>query len=394
MDPKILALLVSARGCYTASMTLNINIETKNVIKIFTIAVLFTVGVFALTRMYDALVLVITAFFFALALNPAVSFVSRFMPKKKRGLAVALVMIVGVALVSFVAFSIISPVAREASAFADIVPDRLAAIRRGDTFIGEKIQQYNLQDDIDNALKNTQDNIESIAKTGVSRVGDLGNSFITILTGFVMTVLMLLNGPVLLRKMADKIYRDKTLRERHEGVADRMYKVVTGYVNGQVLIALIASLFALGALFLLRIPYPLPLASIVFIFGLIPLIGNTLAAILVVLFSFVLKDVTSALILGAFFVLYQQIENATLQPLIQGKTTQLPTLVIFVSVVLGVALMGPIGGLFAIPAAGCVKVLLGDYLQHRDDLEVGDTPLKLATKLKNKLTEKVAAKIQ
>ncbi|MFO0971681.1 MAG: AI-2E family transporter [Candidatus Saccharimonadales bacterium] len=375
-------------------MTLNINIETKNVIKIFTIAVLFTVGVFALTRMYDALVLVITAFFFALALNPAVSFVSRFMPKKKRGLAVALVMIIGVALVSFVAFSIISPVAREASAFADIVPDRLAAIRRGDTFIGEKIQQYNLQDDIDNALKNTQDNIESFAKTGVSRVGDLGNSFITILTGFVMTVLMLLNGPVLLRKMADKIYRDKTLRERHEGIADKMYKVVTGYVNGQVLIALIASLFALGALFLLRIPYPLPLASIVFIFGLIPLIGNTLAAILVVLFSFVLKDVTSALILGAFFVLYQQIENATLQPLIQGKTTQLPTLVIFVSVVLGVALMGPIGGLFAIPAAGCVKVLLGDYLQHRDDLEVGDTPLKLATKLKNKLTEKVAAKIQ
>jgi predicted PurR-regulated permease PerM len=375
-------------------MTLNINIETKNVIKIFTIAVLFTVGVFALTRMYDALVLVITAFFFALALNPAVSFVSRFMPKKKRGLAVALVMIVGVALVSFVAFSIISPVAREASAFADIVPDRLAAIRRGDTFIGEKIQQYNLQDDIDNALKNTQDNIESFAKTGVSRVGDLGNSFITILTGFVMTVLMLLNGFVLLRKMADKIYRDKTLRERHETVAGKMYRVVTGYVNGQVLIALIASLFALGALFLLRIPYPLPLASIVFIFGLIPLIGNTLAAILVVLFSFVLKDLTSALILGAFFVLYQQIENATLQPLIQGKTTQLPTLVIFVSVVLGVALMGPIGGLFAIPAAGCVKVLLGDYLQHRDDLEVGDTPIKLATKLKNKLTEKVAAKIQ
>ncbi len=375
-------------------MTLNINIETKNVIKIFALAVLFTGGVFALSRMYDALVLVITAFFFALALNPAVTFVSRFMPAKKRGLAVALVMVVGVALVGFITFSIISPVAKEASAFADIVPARIEAIRRGDTFIGSKIKQYNLQDNIDSMLKNAQSNIDQFATSGLSRVGDVGNSFLTTLTGFVMTVLMLLNGPALIKRFADRVYRDKSLRQRHENVAEKMYRVVTGYVNGQVLIALIASLFALGALFLLRVPYPLPLASIVFIFGLIPLIGNTIAAILVILFSFVLKDVTSALILGVFFILYQQIENASLQPLIQGKTTQLPTLVIFVSVVLGVALMGPIGGLFAIPAAGCIKVILSDYLQHRDDLSPNDSPVRLATKLKNKLTEKVTAKVQ
>src|SRR5690606_31744701 len=113
----------------------------------------------------------------------------------------------------------------------------------------------------------------------------------------------------------------------------------------------------------------------------------TIAAILVALFTFVLKDFTSAMLIAGFFILYQQIENATLQPLIQGKTTQLPTLVIFVSVVLGVALMGPIGGLFAIPVAGCVKVLLNDYLEHRDDLRADDTPIKLATKIKNKFTK-------
>lgn len=369
-------------------MTLNINVETKNIIKIFTIAVLFTIGVFAVLRMYDALVLVGTAFFFALALNPAVSFLSRYMPKKKRGPAVAIVMVIGLSLLSFVIFSIISPVAREASAFADTVPQRLEDLRSGDTAIGRAIERYNLQDDIDGALESTKNNVESFAKTAVSRAGQFGNSLITSITGFVMTVLMLLSGPTLIKSLAGKLYRDKTLRERHEAVAGKMYKVVTGYVNGQVMIALVASLFSLGAMFLLRIPYPLPLAAIVFMFGLIPLIGNTLAAILVVLFTFVLKDITSALIIGAFFVLYQQIENATLQPLIQGKTTQLPTLVIFVSVVLGVALMGPIGGLFAIPAAGCAKVLLNDYLEHRDDLSPKDSPIKLATKIKNKLTSK------
>lgn len=373
-------------------MTLNINVETKNIIKVFTLAVLFTIGVFAVIRMYDALILVATAFFFALALNPAVSYVSKYMPKNKRGPAVAIVMVAGLAILSFVIFSIISPVTREASAFADTVPERLAEIRSGDTVIGELIQKYNLQDEIDNIVENTKNNVEGFGKTAVSKAGQFGNSLVSSITGVVITVLMLLNGPSLIKRLADKVYRDQALRKRHESVASKMYRVVTGYVNGQVLIALVASLFALGALFLLRVPYPLPLASIVFIFGLIPLIGNTLAAILVVLFTFVLKDLTSALILGAFFVLYQQIENATFQPLIQGRTTQLPTLVIFVSVVLGVALMGPIGGLFAIPVAGCAKVLINDYLTHRDDLSATDSPIKFATKLKNKLSEKVSSK--
>lgn len=373
-------------------MTLNINVETKNVIKVFTLAVLFTIGVFAVIRMYDALVLIATAFFFALALNPAVDFISKYMPGKKRGLAVAITMLVGFALLSFIIFSIVSPVAREASAFADTVPTRLRSIKDGDNFVGGIIQKYNLQDEIDSVLHNTKNNVETYAKTAVSKAGQFGNSLISSISGFVITVLMLMNGPALLKSMADKVYRDKSLRERHEIVASKMYRVVTGYVNGQVVIALVASAFSLGALFLLRVPYPLPLAAIVFVFGLIPLIGNTLAAVLVVLFAFVLKDVTSAVILGIFFVLYQQIENATLQPLIQGKTTQLPTLVIFISVVLGVALMGPIGGLFAIPVAGCAKVILNDYLQHRDGATKNSPPIKLAAKLKNKLSKEASSK--
>lgn len=365
-------------------MTLNINVETKNVIKVFALAVLFIIGVVGLARMYDALVLIATSTMFALALNPAVSFLSKYMPRKKRGPAVAIVMVVAFALVSFLVFSIVTPVTKEAAAFADNVPQRLEEIHNGETFIGRTIQKYHLEDDIDDAVQSAKDNVEAFAKTAVNRVGQFGSSLLTSVTGVVITILMLLNGPALLKRFADKLYVDNDLRKRHESLGSKMYQVVTGYVNGQVLVALIASLFALGALFLLRIPYPLPLAAIVFTFGLIPLIGNTMAAIIVVLFTLVLKDMTSALILTAYFILYQQIENATLQPTVQGRTTQLPTLVIFVSVILGVALMGPIGGLFAIPAAGCIKILLVDYLEHRDHLKVTDSPKTMIEKLKNK----------
>ncbi len=365
-------------------MTLNINVETRNVIKVFTLAVLFTVGVFALIKMYDALVLIATAAFFALALNPAVSFLSRYMPKKKRGPAVFLVMITAFALLSVLIFSIIKPVANEASAFADTVPERIAELNSTDNAVGRVIDKYNLQDEIDNVVNSAKDRLQEFAQRAVSKAGQFGNSLITSVTGLVITVLMLLNGPRLLKHSADKLYRSNLLRERHEKIFGKMYGVVTGYVNGQVVVALVASLVALGALFVLKVPYPLPLAAIVFVFGLIPLIGNTIAAILVVLFALILKDLTAALILVAFFVLYQQIENATLQPLVQGRTTQLPTLVIFVSVVLGVALMGPIGGLFAIPAAGCAKILLQDYLDNRPT-HPSDTPKNLASKLKSSL---------
>lgn len=369
-------------------MTLNVNVETKNLIKIFTIAVLFTLGVFGVIRMYDAIVLILTAFFFALALNPAVSFLSKYMPWKKRGPAVALVMIIALALLSFLTFSIITPVAREASAFAKSVPARIDEIQNGNSPLGRLIDKYNLEDDITSVVESSQEHLQSIASSAIDRVGQFGNSIVTSISGLVITILMLLNGPALMKSASKKIYRDKELRERHEILISKMYGVVTGYVNGQVLVALVASLAALGIMFLLKVPYPLPLASIVFVFGLIPLIGNTLAAIIVVLFTLVLKDSTSALLLGGFFILYQQIENATLQPMVQGKTTQLPTLVIFVSVILGVAAMGPIGGLFAIPIAGCAKILIVDYLDHRSYRD--KTPKNIASKLSDQLKKVVS----
>lgn len=370
-------------------MTVNINVETKNIIKVFTLAVLFTLGVFAIIKMYDALVLIATALFFALALNPAVSFISKYTPKNKRGPAVALVMISAVVLLGIVIFSIVTPVANEAAEFADSVPQRIEEIKSGDNLLGETIQRFDLQDEVEGLFDTAEQNVRSFAASALEQVGRFGNGLITTITGFVMTVLMLLNGPQLMKRVMDKVYRDESERERHTKLFGRMYNVVTGYVIGQVTLATVASLFALGMLFILKVPYPLPLAAFVFLFGLIPLIGNTLAGILVVALTLILKDGVAAVGMGIFFLIYQQIENATLQPVVQGKTVQMPTLVIFISVILGVAFMGPIGGLFAIPVAGCAKILLVDYLDHRPKKHV-ESPAKLADKLKHHVKKAVS----
>jgi predicted PurR-regulated permease PerM len=371
-------------------MTLNINIENKNVIKIFALAVLFTVGVFALLKMYDALLLILIAFFLAVALNPAVNFLSRYMPGRRRGPAIAIVVLIALTSVFVLVFSIAQPVARETSSFARTLPETVDNLRYRNENVTSFIDRYDLSDNIDSISGSLRDKASKLGENALGSVGRVGNSVVNTFTVLVIAVLMLTGGPKILGRSVNKLYRDEELRKRHELIASKMYRVVTGYVNGQLLIALVASIFALGALALLKVPYPLPLAAIVFVFGLIPLIGNTLAAVMVILATLILKNVPAALVLLAYFILYQQIENITLQPLVQGKTTQLPPLIIFISVILGVALLGPIGGLFAIPAAGCAKVLLLDYLDHRDDITTADNPRTLFAKAKHKLTKAVS----
>lgn len=371
-------------------MTLNINIETRNVIKIFALATGFTLSVLALAKMYNAIIMILVAFFIALALNPPVSFLSKLMPGKRRGPAIAIVFVTVFALFGFLLASIIPPVARETSSFVDSFPETVNSAFYKNERIQGYIARYQLQDNIDSAIETGRQKAQNFGQSALNDAGAIGNSFLSTFTVLVIAILMLTSGSRLIRRSADVVYRDQELRKRHERIGGRMYQAVTGYFIGQVSVASVAALFALGALVLLRVPYPLPLAAIVFTLGLIPLIGNTLAAVLVVLSTFVLKDLTSGLILLAFFVLYQQIENMTLQPIVQGKTTNLPPLVIFVSVILGVALIGPIGGLFAIPVVGCVKVLVQDYLHHRDDVKSTINPKGLVEKVKKRVSQTVS----
>lgn len=141
-----------------------------------------------------------------------------------------------------------------------------------------------------------------------------------------------------------------------------MYGVITGYVNGQVLIAAIATFFAMIALLIatqiLDVSINIVAAgAIVFLLGLIPLVGNTLAAILVVIIC-LFTSVPLAIIMAIYFPVYQQLENITLQPHIQARTNQLTPLVVFAAAIIGAGFGGLLAAFVAIPVAGCLRILL------------------------------------
>jgi predicted PurR-regulated permease PerM len=131
-------------------------------------------------------------------------------------------------------------------------------------------------------------------------------------------------------------------------------------------------------LFILHISNPLALMVIIFICGLIPMVGHTIGAVIVTCVA-LFHSVTAAVIILAYYILYQQIENYVVQPRIQANATNMSALLVFASVLLGANFGGLLGALVAIPVMGCLRVAVLDYLESRDILsrktvEAEETP--------------------
>jgi predicted PurR-regulated permease PerM len=151
-------------------------------------------------------------------------------------------------------------------------------------------------------------------------------------------------------------------RWRHVG--DEIYKTVGGYITGNLLISLIAGGSITIVLLALGVPYAVALGLIVAFLDLIPLAGATIAGVIVGVVAFI-HSVPAGIVVVVFFIVYQQIENHFLQPVIYGRTVQLSPLAVIVSVLVGAELAGILGALAAIPVAGAIQVIVRDVLAHR-----------------------------
>jgi len=191
-------------------------------------------------------------------------------------------------------------------------------------------------------------------------------SVITIIAATVtivfLTFFMLLEG----RDWMERGYSlfPERSRDRWRRVGHDIYKTVGGYVTGNILISLIAGATITVVLLVMGVPYAVALGLMVAFLDLIPLAGATVAGIIVCLVAF-LHSIPAGIVVLVFFVVYQQIENHFLQPVIYGRTVQLSPLAVLVSVLIGAELAGVLGALAAIPVAGTIQVILRDQLAHR-----------------------------
>ena len=302
------------------------------------------------------------ALFLAMALNPGVDWVMR-RGVRRRGAAVAIVYVGTLIAIIALSATFIPTLVREVNDFVAAVPDYVDDLTRGRGKLGFLERDYQIVEKVREAIeKSGAAGVLGLSSTAFSLTKSLFTAIVAILTIAFMTLFMLLEGPSWVARFYDLLPEPSQPRWRKVG--QDIYRTVGGYVTGNLTISVIAGVISAVVLLVLGVPYAVALGVIVALLDLIPLAGATLAAVVVSTVGF-LDSTRSGIILIAFFLLYQQLENHVLQPLVYGRTVQLSPLVVLVAVLMGAELAGVVGALGAIPIAGSIQVLVLDWLDHR-----------------------------
>lgn len=346
-----------------------VDVTNQTVLRVIGLVVAAVILIAAVRTAAHALTLIFIAFFLALALNAPVHWLAQRLPGKRKGsrsLATAISFLVIVLVVSGFLASIVPPLVKQTNSFVRAVPGLVRDLKSENSDLGKLVHRYDLEDQVQKFSDELGDRLKSSAGAAVSTAGKVGSSVFSVLTVLVLTFMMLIEGPRWLRLFKD------ILPDEHHDRADRlalgMYKVVKGYVNGQVILAALAAILIFPVMLILGISYPVALVVVVFICGLIPMVGHTIGAVFVTLVALFTSPLAAAIILGYYF-LYQQIENYVVQPRIQSNSTNMSPLLVFMSVVVGVSFGGILGGLVAIPVAGCIRIIVLDYLRTKNIIE-------------------------
>jgi predicted PurR-regulated permease PerM len=335
---------------------MEVTVSNSTVVRVLVLAMESFIFLLAVRQAKHSIILILTAFFLALALNSPVHWLSQRLPGKRRGnrkLATGLSFLIIIALLAAFLASIVPPLVRQTSTFIDAAPRLIEDARSENSGLGHFIRRYHLQDQTDKLSNELGDRLGNIGGNAVTGIGRVGSSIFSTLTILVLTFMMLIEGP---RWIAFSKRLIPNAREAHlDRIGEDMYRVVTGFVNGQVTLAALAATLILVPLFAFHVSYPIALFVIVFICGLI--IVCTVA---------LFHSPLAALGMLIYYVTYQQIENYVLQPRIQANSTNMSPLLVFSSVIIGVNFGGLFGGLVAIPLAGCLRIVVLDYLETRN----------------------------
>lgn len=318
-------------------------------------------------RVTHALTLIFISLFLALALNPIVGWMSRRFKLKSRIRATTLAYLMVMAiLIGFFAL-ITPPLVKQSRDFIKDVPQIVQNFQTQDTSVARTVRRYNLDKKLTQGARDFASHYSNFGSTVLDTGKRVAEAVVSALVVLVLTFMMLVEGPqwieMLRRNMGEK------KRARYQNVGTRIYRAVTSFANGQVILALVAASFALIALEIasnvLNVSInAIALAGIVAVFGIIPLFGNPIAATLVVLVC-LLNSGALALVMAIYFIIYFFVENHTFQPYLQSRLNELSPLTVLIAAILGVGFGGFLGAIIAIPAASTVKILIEDHFEHR-----------------------------
>lgn len=346
---------------------MKVTVDSSTIIRVLALIAGFLLALTFVKSIVHPLTLIVVSAFLALALNPAVSWIANKLPSKSRiqATGVAYLLVIGF-LVSFISL-VVPPLVKQTVDFVKEVPESIQNVKDGDSPFSSFVYRYDLDEEVDNFTADFGNKFKDLGEPALNTAGAIGSAVVSTITVFVLTFMMLVEGPMWIKRLWAVQPIQK--RKHRQELGRKMYRVVTGYVNGQVVIAALGGTFAAITLFIMSKIFDAPinavaLGGIIALFALLPLVGTIIGATIVVI-ACLFVSAPLALAAAIYFIIYQQIENVTIQPYIQSKSNNLTPLIVFLAALLGVGLGGFLGAFLAIPAAGCIKVLVDDRFASR-----------------------------
>ena len=328
-----------------------------------------------LWSVFNIVVLIAMAAVLAIGLDPAVRFFER--RGESRGRAVALISLSVVALVVLFAWLVIPRVVTQIGELADDIPTYIERLEARDDAIGRYVRENDVSQRLEDFVAELPERITGSFGTIVGVAGQVGAAIFSLITVAILTIYFMASLPRM-RRTAAVVFAPGT-RERAEDVIEKAMDRIGGYVGGILVTASIAGIsallfFSILGLIGLGIPFAFPLAVFAALAGLIPAVGAYIGAAPAVAVGFFQRPLTGILIL-AYFIVYQQIENYAIQPRIMKDAVNLSPAAAVISVLVFGSLGGFAGSLLALPAAATIKVIFVEVFL-RDRVAEGDVVAK------------------
>jgi predicted PurR-regulated permease PerM len=336
--------------------------------------ILVTVAVVALAylaakvvfRLRDILLLLVVAGFVALLLNPLVVGLQRL--RIRRGGAVAIVTLL--LLLVFVGLAAVFgyPLANGVTHLANALPSYVRDAEHGRDWIGHLVRRYHIQAWVQKNAPKLIGIGQGLAKPALTLGKGAFSLLLSLLTIFVLVILLLLEGTKMRNGVRGLMAPGRY--ERYARISREVSRSVSGYMLGNFLTSLIAGITVLVTLIALGVPFPVLWALWVALVDFLPMIGGALAGIPVILFA-TAHSLPAGIITLVVFLVYTQVENHVLNPVIMSRTVRVNPLLVLVSILVGASIGSWIGGIFgafvaallAIPSAGAIQVLIREAWQ-------------------------------
>jgi predicted PurR-regulated permease PerM len=288
----------------------------------------------------------------ALGLDPVVSnLVQR---GWKRGLASVAVFAALFAAVFVLAIVTAGPVWDQVVEFVDELPDLWNQLTQTDGF-QQFISTANADDTIRNALKDLAAGLPDAATALLGVAGGVFGSLLSLVTLTFLALFLLMERPTI----TDWLFGFTTpaAERRWRPVVEESIQVVSSSLIGNVAISIIAGTFAGLSAYILGLPFPLVLAMIAGFLDLIPQIGATIASIILVAVALTVGT-TEAIIMLILQLIYQQVENYIIYPIVYRRAVALSGFTTIVSVLIAGSILGVVGAILAVPFAAVIKTVL------------------------------------